>query len=179
MRRGGRQARPVQPVAVATLSASPIGDLQVAVSEHGLCRVGFGAQRSSFEAGLLDDGYGPLVEDPTRTTPVLEQLSAYLAGRRATFDLPLDLRGRSSFEEEVLRATVAVPAGSVTTYARLAATIGRPRAYRAVGNALHHNPVPVVIPCHRVVSTDGSLRGYAGGLHIKDALLRLERAMAS
>jgi methylated-DNA-[protein]-cysteine S-methyltransferase len=174
-RRGPAWRSRPQPVAVATLQ-SPIGPLQVAVCERGLCRIDFGADRDAFVAGLRQGGYGEIVDDPRRTAEVVAQLSAYFAGQRKDFDLPVDLSSRSPFDEAVLRTTATVAAGAVATYAGVAALIGRPRASRAVGNALRRNPVPIVIPCHRVIGTDGALHGYAGGLETKRALLAMEGA---
>ena len=174
------RARPKRPVAAtALMPLTPVGPLHVAVTDQGLCRLEFGDDSVGFDCTLREAGYTPVRDETGATTAVVEQLAAYFAGRRREFDLPVDLSGRSPFEVAVLRTTRAVEAGTVDTYAGVAAKIGRPRAYRAVGNALRHNPVPVVIPCHRVISTDGSLRGYVGGLGIKRTLLGLEGALAS
>jgi methylated-DNA-[protein]-cysteine S-methyltransferase len=102
----------------------------------------------------------------------------YLQGRRRTFDLPVDLRHLTPFQQRVLHAAQAVPRGQVSTYGQIARRIGRPRAARAVGQALGSNPIPIVIPCHRVLASDGSLHGYSGrgGIKTKAWLLRLEEA---
>ncbi|GAC1396920.1 MAG: hypothetical protein NVSMB65_16030 [Chloroflexota bacterium] len=178
-RGGARGSRAPRPAAVALVPRTPIGPLQVAVTERGLCRVEFGDDRVAFEAALRRAGYAPRPDEGGMTAEVVDQLTAYFAGRRKEFDVPLDLTGRSAFEADVLRTTATVAAGTLATYAGIAASVGRPRAYRAVGNALRHNPIPVVIPCHRVISTNGSLRGYAGGLGVKRTLLDLEGALAS
>ncbi len=115
----------------------------------------------------------------TRDTPLLaegkRQLMEYFAGERRHFDLPLKARG-TPFRETVWRALLEIPYGQTISYGRLAAGIGKPRAVRAVGGANHHNPIPILIPCHRVIGADGSLTGYGGGVALKKALLKLEQA---
>ena len=115
---------------------------------------------------------------PEGETPMLrrarEELLEYLDGRRRDFDLPLSPRG-TPFQTSCWRALLDIPYGETRTYGQLAAAIGRPRAVRAVGQANHRNPIPILIPCHRVVGADGTLTGYGGGLELKAALLRLER----
>jgi O-6-methylguanine DNA methyltransferase len=107
------------------------------------------------------------------------QLRAYFAGERTQFDLALDLRQLTPFQRQVLQTTCRIPVGSTWTYGQIARAIGRPRASRAVGQALSRNPVPIVVPCHRVVATNGALRGYSGGggLASKKFLLALEGAL--
>jgi methylated-DNA-[protein]-cysteine S-methyltransferase len=102
----------------------------------------------------------------------------YLSGRRTAFDVPVDLSRMTAFQQEVLAAACQIPRGQVRTYSDLARQIGRPKAARAVGQALGSNPVPIVVPCHRVLAADGSLRGYSGGggIATKARLLRLEGA---
>ena len=110
-------------------------------------------------------------------TPVLAEARRleYLAGARRSFDLPLDPRG-TSFQRRVWAALTAIPWGETRTYAQIAAAVGSPRAVRAVGQANHRNPIPILIPCHRVVGADGTLTGYGGGLELKRKLLELEGA---
>ena len=107
---------------------------------------------------------------------IVEQLEAYFAGRRRAFDLRIDLSRATPFQRRVLLATRAVPSGTVVSYGEIARRIAQPKASRAVGQALGHNPVPIVIPCHRIVAGSGRLGGYTGGLHIKKKLLGLEAA---
>ena len=107
---------------------------------------------------------------------VRRELDEYFQGRRTAFDLPLDLRV-APFHDAVLRELARVPYGRTTTYGTLAATVGRPRAARAVGTVMHSNPIPIVLPCHRVIGANGSLTGYAGGLDVKRRLLQLEGAL--
>jgi methylated-DNA-[protein]-cysteine S-methyltransferase len=107
---------------------------------------------------------------------VRRELDEYFAGKRREFDLPLDLRV-APFPADVLRELALVPYGRTDTYGALAARVGRPKAARAVGTVMNRNPIPIVLPCHRIVGANGALTGYAGGLEIKQALLQLEGAM--
>ena len=113
---------------------------------------------------------------PTREAdPIVAQLKLYFAGERVRFDdLPLDLRGCTEFERRVYKATRSIPFGKVASYGQIAKAIGQPGAARAVGQALGNNPVAIMIPCHRVIASDGSLGGFTGGLHWKKKLLRHE-----
>ena len=114
-----------------------------------------------------------------RETPLLaegrRQLMEYLAGERSAFDLPLRLQG-TDFQRQVWEALRAIPYGETRSYGQLAAALGRPKAGRAVGMANHNNPIPILVPCHRVVGANGSLTGYAGGVDLKQRLLELERS---
>lgn len=116
-------------------------------------------------------------EGETRATPLLEraaaQLAEYFEGRRASFDLPLAPRG-TAFQRAVWAALAAIPAGETRSYADIARAVGRPKAFRAVGAANHNNPLPIVIPCHRVIGSSGAMVGYGGGLELKQKLLELE-----
>ena len=151
---------------------SPIGPLLAAQTDRGLARIFFspdGADESLARAFGVRVLRAPLDE-------VRRELDEYFEGRRTVFDLPLDLRV-APFHADVLRELARVPYGRTTTYGTLAATVGRPRAARAVGAVMHTNPIPIVLPCHRVIGANGSLTGYGGGLHVKRALLELEGAM--
>jgi methylated-DNA-[protein]-cysteine S-methyltransferase len=103
-------------------------------------------------------------------------LAEYFSGKRSRFQVPLDYSGLTPFTRSVLDATAEVPFGELRTYRQIAERVGRPRATRAVGNALHRNPIPVIIPCHRIVRSDASIGGYGGGVAIKEQLLHLEGA---
>jgi methylated-DNA-[protein]-cysteine S-methyltransferase len=159
------------------LTDSPVGELLVAATERGLCRIAFGGEQA------LDDvaeQHGVRVlRVPRRLDRVRRELDEYFEGSRRAFDLDADLAGVPVFQQRVLRELALVPYGEVTTYGALAARVGNPRAARAVGGALNRNPIPLVLPCHRVVGSTGALVGYAGGLDRKQALLDLERGIAT
>jgi methylated-DNA-[protein]-cysteine S-methyltransferase len=158
------------------IADTPVGPLLVAVSEKGLCRISYDPEPER-ELDDLARGFGVRVLRSARPIdPVRRELDEYFEGRRREFDLPLDLRGRSDFTMAVLGQLARVPYGEVTTYGSLAARSGRPRAARAVGTIMNRNPVPIVLPCHRVVGSTGSLVGYGGGLERKRQLLDLEHA---
>ncbi|MGI5878616.1 MAG: methylated-DNA--[protein]-cysteine S-methyltransferase [Christensenellales bacterium] len=146
---------------------TPVGPLTIAADRFGICRVAFGA---------------PVLEPDSRAEPLPfgteEQLAAYFAGALRIFSLPLSLTG-SPFSLRVWHACLEIPYGQTLTYGELARRIGAPGAARAVGGALHRNPAPILIPCHRVVGAGGALTGFAGGVGIKERLLRLERSVLS
>lgn len=140
------------------------GRVYAAVSEQGLCQLTRNvAGDDAFEDELALTYRGRRVRhDPKALAEVRSQVRDYFAGRRRSFDLALDLSGLSEFERAVLRATRRVPFGGTASYSELARRLKRPRAARAVGNALRRNPVPIVVPCHRIVRADGSPGGYGG-----------------
>jgi methylated-DNA-[protein]-cysteine S-methyltransferase len=154
---------------------SPIGPLLVAASERGLCRLSFDPEPEA-EAERLARTFGPRVLRAPLDGPRRE-LDEYFEGRRRAFDLSLDLHAVPEFHRLVLGELSRVPFGEVTTYGTLAARAGRPRAARAVGTVMNRNPIPIVLPCHRVVGSTGKLVGYGGGLARKEFLLRLEGAL--
>jgi methylated-DNA-[protein]-cysteine S-methyltransferase len=156
---------------------SPIGRLFVAASEAGLMRVSFQQPERAFIEQLRRAGIEP-VRSRARTADVVHQLRAYFAGERRAFDIRVDLSGISPFQRDVLMAAASIPAGEVVSYGEIARRIGRPGGSRAVGQALGHNPIPIVIPCHRVIAAGGQIGGYGGGLARKRRLLRLEGARA-
>jgi methylated-DNA-[protein]-cysteine S-methyltransferase len=158
--------------------ASPIGALHVAVSDAGVLEVGFGWQEGAdaFVARVEARGFTP-VADAAAVAGVADELGRYFAGERRVFAAAIDWTGVTTFMRAVLEATVRVPFGQVATYRDIAVAAGNPGAVRAVGNALHRNPVPVIVPCHRIVRSDLTLGGYAGGLDAKRRLLALEGAM--
>ena len=158
------------------LTDSPVGELLVAATDLGVCRISY--QPDSALDDLTTTFGVRILRVPERLDPVRRQLDEYFEGRRQTFELDTDLRPLPDFQRVVLEELVRVQYGEVTTYGGLAGRIGRPRAARAVGGALNRNPVPIVLPCHRVVGASGSLVGYAGGLDRKRALLELEGALA-
>ena len=154
---------------------TPIGPLYLAVTDDGLNRVGFNQPQDSFISQL--DPMARTERNPRAITDVADQLVDYFAGRRKVFDLRVDWRGVGDFQRRVLLASLDIPLGHTLTYQQVAQAIGKPKSSRAVGQALARNPIPVVIPCHRVLGSDGSLHGYAGGLERKEILLKLEGAM--
>ncbi len=158
------------------VAETPIGELLVAVTDHGLCRISFDPEPDR-ETEQLARAFGARVlRSPRTVDPVRRELDEYFEGRRRAFNVPVDLRGRSEFSQVVLQRLAQVPYGEVTTYGSLAARSGRPRAARAVGTIMNRNPIPIVLPCHRVVGSTGSLVGYGGGLARKRRLLDLEHA---
>lgn len=164
------------PVFIDKMDPTPIGSLWAAVTARGLVAIAIGADEDGFVASLKRRGFEGISRDPQRLAPALAQLSEYLAGERRTFDLPIDWGSLSPYQGEVLRRVCAIPYGRVSTYGEIARGMGQPGASRAVGRANATNPMPLVIPCHRVLGADGALRGYGapGGVETKAWLLRLE-----
>jgi methylated-DNA-[protein]-cysteine S-methyltransferase len=159
------------------LADSPVGPLLVATSERGVCRISYDPDPER-ELEELARAFGVRVlRSPRGVDRVRRELDEYFAGSRQAFDLRVDLTRLASFQRQVLEELVRVPYGGVDTYGGLARRIGRPRAARAVGGALNRNPIPIVVPCHRIVGASGNLVGYAGGLERKRALLGLEGAV--
>jgi methylated-DNA-[protein]-cysteine S-methyltransferase len=147
---------------------SPIGPLRVAANDDGLCFIGFPQPRRAFALPpAWREGRHRLIE------LARSQLDEYFAGERQAFDLPLAPRG-TPFQQRVWQALAQIPFGQTRSYAQLAGAIGQPTAMRAVGAANGRNPLPIVVPCHRVIGADGSLTGFGGGLPAKQFLLRLE-----
>ncbi len=164
----------------ARLPASPLGPVFVAFSRQGLVALDFGISERRFLDRLRHETGLAARPDDREARPALDQIREYLQGSRRRFALPLDLSRRTQFQRRVLEATLEVPAGRVATYLEIARRIGRPAAARAVGRALATNPIPLVIPCHRVIASDGSLAGYGGkgGIATKARLLKMEGALA-
>jgi methylated-DNA-[protein]-cysteine S-methyltransferase len=156
---------------------SPIGQLLVAVTDHGLCEISYDPEPEREEEQLARVFGVRVLRSPKPTDKARRQLDEYFAGKRKDFELALDLRLAREFGRAVLEELARVPYGELTTYGALAARAGRPRAARAVGTVMNRNPVPIVLPCHRVVGSTGSLVGYAGGLDRKRTLLELEGAL--
>ena len=146
----------------------------MAATAEGLCRISFEAEPERHLDRLAKE-FGPRV---LRTSAAVRaahhQLDEYFAGERHAFELTFDLRATAPFAHRVLDELARVPFGETTTYGALAQRVGAPRAARAVGTVMNRNPLPIVLPCHRVVGSDGSLTGYGGGLHVKERLLRHE-----
>lgn len=155
---------------------SLLGPIAIGVSEHGVAMVEYVRSADRTGGKLARRVGGEAVEDPRRTEGLYRELADYLDGRRTRLDWTLDLRRtRSDFQRRVLEATARLPYGAVTSYAGIAREIGAPRATRAVAQALRHNPLPIVVPCHRVIGSSGDLIGYAGTrVGLKRDLLAVE-----
>ena len=159
---------------------SPVGSLLLVASERGLIRVAFEAQdHARVLAGLAEAVSPRVLRAPRRLDRVARELDGYFAGTRRACDLPLDLTTSGQFRRTVQLLLPTIGYGQTVSYAALAARAGRPTAVRAVGSACATNPLPVVVPCHRVLRTDGSLGGYVGGLATKRTLLDLEAGVAA
>jgi methylated-DNA-[protein]-cysteine S-methyltransferase len=171
----------METVWVKELAETPAGPLWVAVTAQGLAAVSFGGLLADLQRALARR-LGPVTLAPEtaasapHTGAAAQQISDYLAGRRAGFDLPIDWRGLRPFQVAVLRGMLAIPPGQTCTYAELARRVGHPGAARAVGRASATNPLALVVPCHRMVGSDGRLHGYGGpgGIKLKAWLLDLE-----
>ena len=157
---------------------SPIGTLRIASTERGLAYLGLPRSGGRGFAGWLaraahaarrEEAFAP-------NRDAIRQVLAYLGGKRTAFDLPLDLRG-TPFQRAVWQQLLAIPYGATRSYADVARAIGSPRAVRAVGSANGANPVPIVVPCHRVIAAGGKLGGYGGGLELKRRLLAMEQSL--
>jgi methylated-DNA-[protein]-cysteine S-methyltransferase len=161
-------------VAWATLD-TPLGPIAVFVTPRGLVRVAYDRENFGEVAAEVAEQVSPRVlVAPQRTDVVREQLEDYFEARRRTFDVPIDWTLVRGFNQGVLKATADIPFGETASYGEVAAAAGSPRAARAAGNALAGNPIPIVVPCHRVIHADGGIGGYTGGLENKRFLLRLE-----
>jgi methylated-DNA-[protein]-cysteine S-methyltransferase len=155
---------------------SPLGPLWIAVGPKGVLAIHYGAEPSQPELARIVRTYGPgLLPDTRRADPVARELDQYFAGKRTSFDIAVDMSTLTEFQRRILSATARVGFGDVSTYARVAAKAGSEKASRAAGQALGSNPIPILVPCHRILASDGSLGGYAGGLEAKRRLLKLER----
>jgi methylated-DNA-[protein]-cysteine S-methyltransferase len=162
-------------VAYATLD-SPVGTLLLAATDRGLVRVAYvnGRDVDAVLEDLARRVSPRVLSTPRRLDEGRRELEQYFAGRRKLFELPLDWRLTRGFGRRVLEATARIPFGSVSTYKQVAAEAGSPRGSRAAGNALGANPLPIVVPCHRVLHSTGGLGGYTGGLERKQLLLGVE-----
>ena len=168
------EAKGLIDVAVTTMD-SPIGTLLLMSTPKGLVRIAFESENRDDVFGEVAERLSPrILEAPRRLDPVRRELDRYFAGKLRDFDLPIDWSLSGEFARKVLRRTARIPYGSVASYGDVAMGVGTPRGARAVGNALGSNPIPVVVPCHRVVRTGGAIGGYGGGLTRKRWLLALE-----
>lgn len=161
-----------------TTTGSPVGPLMIAATPAGVVRLSFA--REGFDHVLIDlaERISPRVlEAPARLDGARRQLDEYFAGERTAFDVPLDWQLSAGFRARVLQAIAAIPFGSTGTYRSVATAAGSPRAVRAAGSACAANPIPLLVPCHRVVRSDGTMGAYGGGAEAKRTLLTLEHAL--
>ena len=164
-------------VAYDVLPDTPVGTLLVGVTDRGVCRISFDPE-PEHHLELLARTFGPRVLRSSKPVDRLRrELDEYFEGRRHRFDIEPDVRGVTDYYRQVLTELARVEYGTTTTYGTLAALTGNPRAARAVGTVMNRNPIPIVLPCHRVIGASGSLTGYGGGLDRKEHLLRLEGAI--
>jgi methylated-DNA-[protein]-cysteine S-methyltransferase len=165
------------PMIAYTTMDSAVGRLLIASSDRGLLRIEFLQNGVGEAISRLERAYPgeTLVEDLAMNRDVLNQLQEYFQGRRRVFTLPLELRG-TEFQRSVWDAVAGVPYGQTRSYVDIANKLGKPKACRAVGAANGANPIPIVIPCHRIIGSDGSMTGFGGGIPIKEKLLALEKA---
>lgn len=156
---------------------SPLGDLLVVASPQGVLRIAFASENHDQVLETLAERVSArMLGGSPRLNPAARQLEEYFAGRRRVFEVPLDLQLSGGYRREVLRHLSEIDYGRTESYTEVATATGNPRAVRAVGSACATNPIPVVVPCHRVLRADGSLGGYRGGLPAKRMLLDLESA---
>ena len=167
------------PIFTGKLRNSPLGDLWIAVTDIGLVLVEWSRPEADFNAFLAKKFKRRIQPSLEKATPALQQLDEYLHGHRREFSIPLDWSYMRPFQRQALKITFTIPYGQTRTYGEIAQEIGNPRAARAVGRAQATNPMPLVIPCHRVIGIDGKLHGYGGGegLPTKEWLLKLEGAV--
>ena len=170
------EAEGILDIAYRTID-SPVGSLLLAATEQGLVRVAYANEDHDAVLQALSDRISPrILQAPARLDVVTRELDEYFAGRRRTFDVPLDWRLTAGFRNTVLHHLPEIAYGRTASYAEVATLAGNPKAVRAVGTACATNPLPIVVPCHRVVRSDGTMGGYLGGLEAKRTLLTLEAA---
>ena len=166
-----------EPLRYAIMTDTPVGPIGLAAGGSGLSRVVYTRDEDAFLARMLAEGDRPVMRSDALDR-ARKALDRYFNGRRLDFDdIDVDLSEVSGFARRVLEETARIPAGRFVTYGQIAAKAGNAKASRAAGNALHHNPVAIVVPCHRILRSDGSLGGYGGGVSNKEWLLRHEGAL--
>ena len=160
------------PIHIGELTGTPVGDLRLAASDLGLLSVEWASSQPDFDSYLHQS-------DPDAIGSYANELREYLEGKRREFTFPIDWSIFRPFQKDALQRVFMIPYGETRTYAEIALEMDRPRAYRAVGRANATNPMPIVIPCHRLIGTDGKLHGYGGGegLKTKEWLLKMEGAV--
>ena len=158
-----------------TIATTPLGNMLVARTERGICRLAIGAEHDLATQLQAEFSAADISRDDAQLGSAVEAILAYLNGSQPHLDLPLDLQV-TAFQRRVLEALQTIPYGETRSYGDIAQTIDKPKAARAVGNACKSNPVPLVVPCHRVVRSDGSIEGYVYGTSVKEQLLKMEQA---
>jgi methylated-DNA-[protein]-cysteine S-methyltransferase len=163
---------------IGDLNGTPLGDFRLAASDLGLLAIEWASAQLEFDSYLARLNR-PVEPHQKKIAPYARELREYLLGKRTTFTIPIDWAHFTSFQRETLQAVFRIPYGETRTYIDIAREIDRPHAYRAVGAANAMNPMPIIVPCHRVIGMDGKLHGYGGGdgLPTKEWLLRLEGAV--
>jgi methylated-DNA-[protein]-cysteine S-methyltransferase len=166
------------PVYIGELNGTPLGDFCLAVSDFGLVAIEWADSQPALDS-YLARLKRPIQPNQKRVAPYARELREYLTGQRTAFTIPIDWTLFTPFQREALQAVFRIPYGETRTYIEIAREIDRPHAYRAVGSANAMNPMPIVVPCHRVIGTDGKLHGYGGGegLKTKEWLLKMEGAV--
>ena len=161
----------------SSLASELLGTVFVASTERGVCRIDFHIAEKAFLTQLRRQVSGEIVKDDRPNQKVLSQLRKYLEGKLKKFDCPLDMEG-TAFQKKVWAALQKIPYGKTRSYADIARTISHPKAFRAVGNANGSNPIPIIVPCHRVIESNGGLGGYGSGIGLKKRLLEFEKSHA-
>jgi methylated-DNA-[protein]-cysteine S-methyltransferase len=166
------------PIYIGELNGTPLGDFRLAASDLGLVAIEWASAQPEFDARLARLKR-PIQPDQMKIAPYATELREYLNGKRSVFTMPIDWTSFTPFQREALQAVFRIPYGETRTYIDIAREINRPNAYRAVGAANAMNPMPIVVPCHRLIGTDGKLHGYGGGdgLSTKAWLLKMEGAV--
>jgi methylated-DNA-[protein]-cysteine S-methyltransferase len=161
------------------MEKSPVGSIFIAVGDHGVVAIDIDVTEEAFVSRIRSKFNAIVIPSPEEIEGVIEQLQEYFEGKRSSFRLNLYLNDLTHFQKRVLMATLDIPRGQITTYGEMARRLGKVQWARAVGQALARNPIPIVIPCHRVLAADGSLHGYSGGrgIETKAKLLQLEGAL--
>ena len=174
-----RKTSSPSPLNTGELHGTPLGNLWIAVGQRGLVAIEWSASELEFSQYLTKRFKRPVEPNPKMTAQAAGQLGEYLQGKRRQFSIPIDWSVLRPFQKQVLKVTFGIPYGQTRTYGEIAATLGNPRAARAVGRAEATNPMPLVIPCHRVIGADNKLHGYGGGdgLPTKEWLLKMEGAV--
>jgi methylated-DNA-[protein]-cysteine S-methyltransferase len=174
---GSKMVKIISSVAIGEITQTPLGPIWVAVAEGGLAAVAYLDSAEEMAEYVTRLGFSRITQEADKTSEARCQISEYLAGEREQFDLPVDWSAMASFQRQALQIVYSIPYGSVMTYGEIARRLGKPAAARAVGRANATNPMPLVIPCHRVIGSDGGLHGYGGrgGIPTKAWLLQMEQ----